>query len=142
MPARTGLESDVLIVGAGACGSLLANDLTTAGFKVTVLEAGPRFTRADLPNTEANAAKIIWTQPRVFAGKHGVAPKTGIGIGGGTLAWLGVVPRFHPADFRSQSTEGVGCDWPIGYDELRPYYALVERELGVAGGCCSLAPEQ
>jgi choline dehydrogenase-like flavoprotein len=141
MPNRNAPTIDVIVVGAGACGSLLANDLTTAGFKVTVLEAGPRFTRADLPNTEANAAKIIWTQPRVFAGKHSVAPKTGIGIGGGTLAWLGVVPRFHPADFRTHSTEGVGSDWPIGYDDLRPYYAQVERELGVAGECGPFAPE-
>lgn len=141
MPSRSAPAIDVIIVGAGACGSLLANDLTTDGFKVRVVEAGPRFARGDLPNTEANGSKIIWTQPRVFSGKHSVAPKTGIGIGGGTLSWLGVVPRFHPADFRTHSTEGVGVDWPIGYDDLRPYYAQVERELGVAGDCGPFAPE-
>ena len=68
-------------------------------------------------------------------------PKAGIGVGGGTLAWLGVMPRFHPADFRTHSTEGVGADWPIGYDDLRPHYAKVEREFGVAGECGPFAPE-
>jgi choline dehydrogenase-like flavoprotein len=55
--------------------------------------------------------------------------------------WLGVMPRFHPADFRTRSTEGVGADWPISYDELRPHYERVEREFGVAGECGPYAPE-
>jgi choline dehydrogenase-like flavoprotein len=63
-------------------------------------------------------------------------------VGGGTLVWLGVAPRFHPADFRTYSTEGVGADWPISYEDLRPYYAKVEREFGIAGECGRFAPEQ
>jgi choline dehydrogenase-like flavoprotein len=133
---------DAVIVGAGACGSLVAKTLVDAGWKVTVLEAGRRFDPAiDLANSEANAGKIMWTDPRVYAGPHGVVPKTGVGVGGGTLVWLGVMPRFHPEDFRTYSTEGVGADWPITYDELRPYYARVEREFGVAGECGPFAPE-
>src|ERR1051326_1347782 len=117
-------KTDVLIVGAGACGSLVAKEAAERGFSVVVLEAGKRFdTAADLANTEANGAKILWTEPRVYAGRHAVVPKTGVGVGGGTLAWLGVMPRFHPADFRTHSSEGVGFDWPITYDDLRPYYA-------------------
>jgi choline dehydrogenase-like flavoprotein len=141
MPAHDALATDVVIVGAGVCGNLVANEMTAAGFRTTVIEAGPRFRPADLPNSEANGGKIIWTEPRVYAGKHSVAPKTGVGLGGGMLAWLGVVPRFHPADFRTYSTEGVGSDWPIGYDDLRSDYAAVERELGVAGECGPFAPE-
>lgn len=134
--------ADVVIVGAGACGSLLAKELSDHGMSVVVLEAGKRFQPAvDLANSEANAGKIIWTEPRVYAGKNSVVPKTGVGVGGGTLAWLGVMPRFHPADFRTYSTEGVGTDWPIGYDDLRPYYAQVEREMGVSGNCGPFAPE-
>jgi len=132
---------DALVVGAGACGSLVAKELAERGFSVVVLEAGKRFKPEELQNTEANAAKILWTEPRVYAGHHGVVPKTGAGVGGGTLVWLGVMPRFHPADFRTYSTEGVGADWPISYDHLRPYYAKVEREFGVAGECGPFAPE-
>jgi choline dehydrogenase-like flavoprotein len=134
--------SDVVVVGTGACGSLVAKELAGHSFSVVVLEAGKRFNPArDLPNNEANAAKIMWTEPRVFAGRDAVVPKMGVGVGGGTLPWLGVMPRFQRSDFRTQSTEGVGADWPIGYVDLRPYYARVERELGVAGECGPFAPE-
>src|SRR3954469_19620968 len=133
---------DVAIVGSGACGSLVAHRLASRGLSVTVLEAGKSFDPAtDLANSEANAGKIMWTDPRVYAGGHAIVPKTGVGVGGGTLTWLGVMPRFHPADFRTHSTEGVGRDWPITYDDLRPHYARVEREFGVAGECGPFAPE-
>ena len=134
--------TDILIVGAGACGSLMAKELAGRGFSVTVLEAGKRWSAGDLPNSETNGGKVLWTEPRVFEGKDFVIPKTGIGIGGGTLAWLGVVPRFQRADFKTHSTEGVGSDWPISYDDLRPHYARIEREFGVAGDCGPFAPEQ
>jgi len=133
---------DVLVVGAGPCGSLVAKELVARGFSVVVVEAGKRFNSAELANSEANGGKILWTEPRVFTGKHSVIPKTGIGVGGGTLAWLGVVPRFHRGDFKTYSTEGVGSDWPIGYDDLRPHYEVIEREFGVAGECGPFAPEQ
>jgi choline dehydrogenase-like flavoprotein len=133
---------DVVIVGAGACGALVASKLAERGLSVTVIEAGKRFDPArDLANSEANGAKIMWTEPRVYAGGHTVIPKTGTGVGGGTLVWLGVMPRFHPADFRTRTNEGVGEDWPIGYDDLSPFYEQVEREFGVAGECGPFPPE-
>jgi choline dehydrogenase-like flavoprotein len=133
---------DAVIVGAGACGSLVAKELAAHGLSVVVLEAGKRYDPArDLPNAEANAAKILWSEPRVFAGRDGVVPKMGVGVGGGTLPWLGVAPRFRRDDFRTRSAEGVGADWPLGYDALRACYAKVERELGVAGECGPFAPE-
>jgi choline dehydrogenase-like flavoprotein len=133
---------DVLIVGAGATGALVALRMAARGLTVVVLEAGPRFSGyTALQNTEANAGKIMWSEPRKFVGSDFVVPKTGMGVGGGTLPWLGVVPRFHRDDFRTFSTEGVGADWPIGYDDLRPHYETVEREFGVAGECGPFAPE-
>jgi choline dehydrogenase-like flavoprotein len=133
---------DVLVIGAGACGGVVAKELSGRGISVAVLEAGRRYNaRNDLQNSEANGGKILWTEPRNFVGKDFVMPKAGAGVGGGTLAWLGVMPRFHRADFRTRSTEGVGDDWPISYDDLRPYYEKVERELGVAGECGPFAPE-
>ena len=134
--------TDVLIVGAGACGSLVAKELASRGLSVVVLEAGKRFNPAtDFANTEANAGKIMWTEPRVYTGKDAIVPKAGVGVGGGTLVWLGVAPRFHRNDFRTYSTEGVGADWPISYDDLRPHYEKIEREFGVAGECGPFAPE-
>ncbi|GAA4834389.1 hypothetical protein GCM10023310_09830 [Paenibacillus vulneris] len=136
------LPVDVIVVGSGATGGLVAKELTDHGFSVTVIEAGKRYNpNADFANAEANHAKIQWTEPRVYAGKHQVAPKTGIGVGGGTLTWLGVMPRFHPEDFRTYSLEGVGADWPLSYEDLAPYYAKVERDFGVAGDCGPFAPE-
>ena len=104
-------RADVVIVGAGACGSLAASELAARGASVVVLEAGPRLEpAADLRNSESNGARIMWREPRVHSGRHPIVPKTGVGVGGGTLSWLGVSPRFHPADFRTASTEGVGDD--------------------------------
>ena len=135
-------RADVVIVGAGACGSLAACELTARGASVVVLEAGPRLDPVtDLRNSEANGARIIWREPRVHTGQHPIVPKAGVGVGGGTLSWLGVSPRFHRADFRTASTEGVGDDWPIAYDDLRPHYEAVERGLGIAGECGPFAPE-
>ena len=133
---------DVLVVGAGATGALVALRMAARGLTVVVLEAGPRFSGyTALGNAEANAGKIMWSEPRKFVGSDFVVPKTGTGVGGGTLPWLGVVPRFHQDDFRTYSTEGVGADWPIGYDDLRPHYETIEREFGVAGECGPFAPE-
>ena len=136
------LTTDVLVVGAGACGALVAKELAQQGVSVIVLEAGKRYREgADLQNSEANAGKIMWIEPRNHVSPDFIVPKTGMGVGGGTLSWLGVMPRFHRADFRTHSTEGVGADWPIGYDDLRPHYEKIEREIGVAGECGPFAPE-
>ena len=137
------METDVAIVGAGPTGALVASRLAKEGRKVVVLEAGQRFRgQSALENTEANAARIMWGENRNHVGGDFVVPKTGVGVGGGTLSWLGLMPRFRPEDFRTHSTEGVGADWPIGYDDLRPHYAKVERDFGLAGDCGPFAAEQ
>jgi choline dehydrogenase-like flavoprotein len=94
MPAKS---TDGVIVGAGARGGLITKELTGREFSVVTLEACKRFDPyADLANSEANTAKIVWTAPRGLAGKHDMVPKAGVGVGGGTLAWLGVAPDFTP----------------------------------------------
>ena len=121
---------DVLIVGAGATGALIAYELAAQGMSVIVLEAGQRYRGNNaLKNSEANAGKIMWSAPRNHVGKDFIVPKTGIGVGGGTLPWLGVMPRFCPEDFRTYSNEGVGADWPISYEDLRPHYSKIEMTL-------------
>lgn len=66
------------------------------------------------------------------AGPHPLLSDYVRAAGGTTLHWLGSCPRMLPDDFRTRSLFGVGLDWPIGYADLKPYYARAEREIGVS----------
>jgi choline dehydrogenase-like flavoprotein len=125
---------DVCIVGVGACGGLLARALAEAGFSVVGLEAGPRYTpQTDFENDEAEMLKLLWNGRRLTSGPDPINPWSGRGVGGGTLVWCGVTPRFHLNDFQTASVDGVGVDWPLRYEDLAPYYDRVERDFGVSG---------
>lgn len=63
-----------------------------------------------------------------------------IGLGGGTLCWWGQAPRLHPSDFRMSSLYGHGADWPVGYDDLEPFYSDAEDIMGVAGDSARVGP--
>ncbi|MER8915183.1 GMC family oxidoreductase [Mesorhizobium sp. M0761] len=54
-------------------------------------------------------------------------------VGGSTWSWRGNCPRFIPSDFKLKTNFGVGCDWPLDYHELEPWYCQAEAELGVSG---------
>jgi choline dehydrogenase-like flavoprotein len=56
-----------------------------------------------------------------------------VGVGGTTLHFQGEAHRLHPSAFRMKSLFGVAEDWPISYEDLEPYYAEVEKIVGVAG---------
>ena len=56
-----------------------------------------------------------------------------LGFGGGSKCWWGSTPRFLPADFKMQSSFGVGRDWPLSYDDLAPYYDQVEITMSISG---------
>ena len=56
-----------------------------------------------------------------------------IGLGGGTNCWFAQTPRLHPSDFRLRSSYGIGADWPIGYDDLEPFYMQAEQVMSVSG---------
>jgi choline dehydrogenase-like flavoprotein len=125
---------DVCIVGIGACGGVVARALAKAGLSVIGLEAGPRYDPSvDFENDEAEMLKLLWSGSRVTSGQDPINPWSGTGVGGGTLVWCGVTPRFHVNDFRTASVDGVGVDWPLTYDDLVPYYDQIERDFGVAG---------
>lgn len=125
---------DVCIVGVGACGGLMAKELAEAGLSVVGLDAGPRYDpKTDFENDEAEMLKLLWSGPRVTSGQDPIHPWSGTGVGGGTLVWCGVTPRFHLNDFRTASVDGVGVDWPLTYQDLTPYYDRVERDFGVSG---------
>lgn len=149
---------DVVIVGAGVAGALIAKRLTLAGLDVLMLEAGPA-TAKSLDGYEKHLAQFYaaagkgpespWS-PALGAPQPDTADLPAGGgyfvqngpdkygssysrlQGGSTLHWLGVSLRMLPEDFRLRSRHGVGRDWPLGYDDLEPFYRAAEREIGVA----------
>ena len=134
MSASAGAE--FVIVGSGVSGLLTARDLVRAGRDVLVLERGGYLSHeqqlaegtheTDLPSAAHNDEPVPGTRPYPW--------KYVYGVGGTTLHWAGVSPRFLPSDFELRSRFGVGRDWPLSYADLAPSYAEAERALGVAGG--------
>ena len=128
---------DYAVVGVGSAGGVLLQRLSKAGFKVVGLEVGPFWdTERDWVSDEKGAHKLYWNDLRITGGEDPLAfgeNNSGKGVGGGSVHWAAFAPRFHPSDFRVYSEDGVGADWPISYEELLPYYELLEREIPVAG---------
>jgi choline dehydrogenase-like flavoprotein len=128
---------DLVVVGAGAGGSTLAQRLARRGWRIVVLESGPFWDPdRDWVSDEAGADKLYWTAPRVIAGEDPVElgkNNSGHGVGGSMVHYAGYAPRFHPSDFEVRRRDGVGADWPLSYAELRGHYERVEAELPVSG---------
>ena len=132
-----GEEVDYLIVGVGSAGGVLLQRLARAGFKVLGMEAGPFWdTERDWVSDEAGSHQLYWEDKRVTGGKDPLAlgaNNCGKGVGGGSVHWAAFTPRFHPSDFEVYTRDGMGADWPISYQDLKPYYELLELEMPVAG---------
>ena len=130
-------EVDLVIVGAGAGGSVLAQRLARKGWRIVIIEAGPFWhPDEDWVSDEAGSHALYWTQERVIGGQDPIEMgknNSGRGVGGSMVHYAGYCPRFHPSDFETHTRDGVGADWPISYAELKPHYEEVERELPVAG---------
>ncbi|MFT4885391.1 MAG: choline dehydrogenase-like flavoprotein, partial [Natronomonas sp.] len=146
-------NANVCIVGGGPAGSLVADRLAGAGYRVVVLDAGPRFDPDERLRRQERAIRPAFGRPDVWDGdpERDAYSASGEwpyplnharvkGIGGSTLHWQGMVMRLHEADFNSGSERGVGPDWPIEYADLRPYYADAEDELGVSGADIPFGP--
>ena len=147
----TDLRADVVIVGSGVAGALIAAKLAQQGVKVIVLEAGPRIDRVEaverffsapvkvpecaypqgpeIPHPVTNKLDGWFRQtgPDFFKSTYIKA------VGGTTWHWLGTCLRLLPADFVMRSRYGRAADWPISYDQLEPFYGQAEQEIGVAG---------
>ena len=128
---------DFAIVGVGSAGGVLLQRLARAGFKVVGFEAGPFWdTERDWFSDEAGSHNLYWNDLRITGGEHPLAlgaNNSGKGVGGGSVHWAAFTPRFHPSDFEVYTRDGVGADWPISYEEIEPYYDLLEQEIPVAG---------
>lgn len=152
------LDADVVVVGSGIAGAMLAYKLNQAGARVVVLEAGPDVTRAELH--DRLLSKRVYTpvdlDPRVDyaptthpdnpnaylinTGNVSYNPHMTKAVGGTTWHWSGGCHRFEDEDLRLKTTHGVGVDWPIDYRELEPFYAQAEREMGVSVPSDSIDP--
>lgn len=148
----------VVIVGGGAGGGIVAKELTEAGLTVVLLERGgwPRYddhgddelTSQRTPvlsnpfgPDDARHRRVIETGPgttRVVLPSEGGYNNNAGCVGGGTVSYGAMAWRFMPQDFRLRSTYGdvkdsTLADWPITYDDLEPFYEKAEYEIGVAG---------
>jgi len=137
-------ESVVVIIGSGAGGGTLANELCQKGIKVVVLEAGGKQSNASFINDEWKSfSQLAWLDKRTTSGSFRIAKdfaglpawicKT---VGGTTTHWAGASLRFQEHEFKTKSVYGEikGAnllDWPITYKDLEPYYAKAENKMGV-----------
>ncbi|QGW27941.1 GMC family oxidoreductase [Phnomibacter ginsenosidimutans] len=153
---KSAKEYDVVIVGSGAGGGMAAYVLANVGLKVCLLEAGPDYDPAKNvtqlknpwesprrgastkfrpfgdfdacywgweidgePYTKANGTSWDWWRARM--------------VGGRTNHWGRISLRFGPRDFKRRSIDGLGDDWPIGYEDVKPYYDKIDKLLGIFG---------
>lgn len=126
---------DVVVVGAGYAGPIIAGVLAEEGKRVVVLEAGPERGMKDLVSSQIWARGLHGPYAVSTQGANpiGVGSLVGWGLGGSGLHHFGTWPRMHPVDFEMQSRFGRALDWPIGYDDLRPYYDRIQERVGISG---------
>ena len=128
---------DVLIVGSGMGGSSLAYALKGSGLRVHILERG-----AYLPREAGNwSVEAVFRQNRYRSGEQwrdqdnrAFKPNQHYWVGGNTKVYGACIMRFRPRDFEAvEHHEGLSPAWPIGYDELEPWYCAAEAMLQVRG---------
>ena len=141
---------DVVTVGSGAGGGTLAAALAEAGLTVEVLEKGPHYGLLDFTHDELTICRrnffvpFVSEEPRLARqSTNEPFQKTNDGwiaccVGGGTVHMSGFLYRLHREDFELRTRYGATAgatvaDWPIGYDELAPWYDRAEVAIGVAG---------
>jgi choline dehydrogenase-like flavoprotein len=148
-------EVDFVIVGSGAGGGVMAKKLSEAGFSCVVLEQGPwgdygheeNANKDELSNRYPSDQQQLLSNPRkqVSTFRRSASEKAalfnnsyGCVVGGGTVTYGASNWRHMPWEFDELSRFGgiAGAnlaDWPIGYEEMEPYYTQAEWEIGVSG---------
>lgn len=151
---------DAIVVGSGAGGGQSAYTLTMAGVKVLMIEAGRNYDPiSETPMLKINGEAPLRAEPTAdkpygfydaTVGGGWVVPGEPYTnassdpqrqftwwrarmLGGKTNHWGRIALRNGPYDFKMHTRDGLGLDWPIGYDDLAPYYDKVEMLIGVYG---------
>ena len=136
------LEDPVFVViGSGAGGGVLSNELAQRGVDVVCLEAGRRLSMDEVVNDETQMfGKFTWLDPRESSGQTipGFPVWTCKTVGGTTMHWTASCPRMQEHEFRARSTYGLISDtsledWPVTLSELEPFYLAAESRMGVTG---------
>jgi len=155
------VDFDICIVGSGAGASPVAYTMAKAGAKVLVLEKGPWLTEKEFFKDELAISIHDAYNPKLSDEQHVIEEEyedeegnsfwqgeatsdsgwtwwNGTVVGGSSNFMSGYFHRLKPIDFRLKTEFGAIdganiADWPISYDELEPFYAMVEREVGVSG---------
>jgi len=144
-------EFDLLLIGSGVAATLVAQRVLQQhpGASILILEAGPRIPSRDRAAWWGlvldKTTPYQWTYDRddptnpdcesLATGKTAWAFKESRvrAFGGSTMHWGGWALRYKEEDFNCRARTGRGADWPLGYGELEPWYALAEEALGVGG---------
>lgn len=139
-------DSVVVVIGSGAGGGTLSNELAQKGIKVVCLEAGSRYEIPDFINDEWESfAQLAWRDKRTTSGSWRVAkdfpnlPAWIVkAVGGTTTHWAGASLRFQDHEWKARSTYGdipgaALLDWPITAEEMAPWYAKAEFKMGTTG---------
>ncbi|HJO10537.1 MAG: GMC family oxidoreductase [Gammaproteobacteria bacterium] len=151
-------QFDVIIVGSGAGGGMATNRLANAGLKVALIEAGDFYDPA--ADEQRTQLRYPWESPRRGASTRlrpfgdfnsciggwelDGEPYTQKGdtefmwwrgrmLGGRTNHWGRISLRFGPLDFKRRDIDGLGDNWPIGYEDIKPYYDKLDKLVGVFG---------
>lgn len=148
---------DICIVGSGAGGGMAAKVLSDKGYKVALLEAGPDFDPAnpeqrtqlrwpyESPRRGAGTTRPFGDFDMAYGGwelegePYTKSPGTEFDwfrsrmLGGRTNHWGRISLRFGPLDFKRKDYDGKGDNWPIGYEDVKPYYDRVDKLIGVFG---------
>ena len=137
-------DTVIVVIGTGAGGGVLSNELAQRGVSVVALEAGGRYLPEDYVNDEWESfGQLAWTDPRTTSGDWRVARDfSGLpawivkAVGGTTTHWAGASLRFQDHEWKAAThygpVQGANLlDWPIDGAEMAPWYDLAEKKLGV-----------
>jgi choline dehydrogenase-like flavoprotein len=148
---------DAIVVGSGACGGWTAMELSKAGMKVLMLEAGSRVEPAkDFHHTslyqmeyrgqgkpgflrrysgsERNYRIMLDSVENPYTTAPGTTYRWSRSrcLGGRTLHWARATDRMADYEFKAASRDGYGMDWAVSYSDMKPYYDRVEGFIGVS----------